>query len=110
MTKKVNALLIALFMGGGALYAQEHEIYSVLVLNFTKHVQWPDHDVAGEFVIGVIGNTKVYNTLDAWYSGKQRGAKTYVIKKFADASQVTDCHVLFIDKKKSAEFSEVSEK
>jgi hypothetical protein len=99
--------------GSQKSFAQErpmHEVYSMMVYNFTKYVQWPDHDASGEFVIGVIGNSDVYNTLSGWYSGKPRGSKTYVIKKFSSASEVTDCHVLFIDKGRSGEFEAVSSK
>lgn len=110
----MNALLITIFMVSSALQAQQdrplHEIYSMMVFNFTKHVQWPDHQESGEFVIGVIGNSEVYHTLESWYSGKARGNKTYVIKKFAKASDVTDCHVLFIDKTRSGEFDEANAK
>jgi hypothetical protein len=113
MAKRLIALLIAIFLVNTALKAQDrpmHEIYSMMVFNFTKHVQWPDHSVPGEFVIGVIGNTDVYKTLDSWYSGKARGSKVYVIKRFANASEITECHVLFIDKTKSGEFEEANEK
>jgi hypothetical protein len=111
--KKVTVLLIGFFIGSSALYAQErpmHEVYSMMVFNFTKYVQWPDHTNAGEFTIGVIGNTEVYNTLTAWYAGKPRGVKTYVIKKFSNASEVGDCHVIFIDKSRSGEFEAVNSK
>jgi hypothetical protein len=94
-------------------FAQErpmHEVYSMMVYNFTKYVQWPDHDASGEFVIGVIGNSEVFNTLNGWYGGKARGSKTYVIKKFSSAAEATDCHVVFIDKGKSAEFDAVNMK
>jgi hypothetical protein len=33
-----------------------------------------------------------------------------VIKKFANASEVTDCHVIFIDKSKSGEFEAINNK
>jgi hypothetical protein len=111
--KKINALLFAIVVAGSAVHAQErpiHEVYSMMVFNFTKYVQWPDHTATGEFVIGVIGNTDVYNTLHTWYSGKPRGTKTYVIKRFSSAADVTDCHVVFIDKSKSGEFEEVNDK
>jgi hypothetical protein len=94
-------------------FAQErpmHEVYSMMVYNFTKYVQWPDHDASGEFVIGVIGNSEVYNTLSGWYGGKARGSKKYVIKRFASAADVTDCHVLFIDRGKSGEFEAINAK
>jgi hypothetical protein len=87
-----------------------HEVYSMMVFNFTKYVQWPDHDASGEFVIGVVGNTEVYNTLTGWYGGKARGSKTYVIKKFASAADITECHVLFIDKAKSNDFDVINNK
>jgi hypothetical protein len=111
--KKINALLIALSLASGAVFAQErpmHEVYSMMVFNFTKYVQWPDHTASGDFVIGVIGNADVYNTLNTWYGGKPRGGKTYVIKKFSSAAEVGDCHVVFIDKTKSGEFQAISEK
>jgi hypothetical protein len=111
--RKFNALLFVILLGSSALYAQErpmHEVYSMMVFNFTKYVQWPDHTETGEFKIGVIGNTDVYNTLSSWYAGKPRGAKTYVIKKFSNALEVEECHVIFIDKSKSSEFEAVNTK
>ncbi|HYG03702.1 MAG TPA: YfiR family protein [Chryseosolibacter sp.] len=110
--KKLIALIAVALIAGGA-FAQErpiHEVYSMMVFNFTKYVQWPDHTQPGEFVIGVIGNADVYKTLETWYGGKGRGTKTYVIKKFASAADVGDCHVLFIDRSMSGEFEDVSNK
>jgi hypothetical protein len=111
--KKFKALLIAAVIVSSSAVAQErpiHEVYSMMVFNFTKYVQWPDHTATGEFVIGVIGNNDVYATLNTWYGGKPRGTKTYVIKKFNSAAEVTDCHVVFIDKSKSGEFEPVNTK
>ena len=112
--KKFKSLLVAaaVVLSGSAV-AQErpiHEVYSMMVFNFTKYVQWPDYTASGEFIIGVVGNADVYNTLNTWYGGKPRGAKTYVIKKFSSAAEVTDCHVVFIDKSKSSEFDTINTK
>jgi len=112
MRKTVTTFVFALLISGMAS-AQEraiHEVYSMMVFNFTKYVQWPDHTGSGEFVIGVIGNNEIYNTLSSWYGGKPRGSKTYVIKKFNSAAEVTDCNVIFIDKSKSGEFDAVNNK
>lgn len=108
-----SILVIALMTLGTSTFAQDkplHEIYSMMVYNFTKYVQWPDHDKSGEFIIAVIGNTEMYNTLNAWYAGKPKGTKTYVVKKFNSAAELTDCHLLFIDKSKSGEFAVANEK
>jgi hypothetical protein len=87
-----------------------HEIYSMMMFNFTRYVEWPTSTNTNEFVIGIIGNKEVYNTLTAWYGGKTKGSKTYVIKIFKSAEEVTDCAVLFIDKSKSSEFASIKEK
>jgi YfiR/HmsC-like len=112
--KTVAAFLVAgLMMVSGASIAQDrpmHEIYSMMVFNFIKYVQWPDHDKPGEFVIGVVGNNDVFTTLTTWYGGKAKGNKTYVIKKFASAAEVTDCHLVYIDKSKSGEFDAINNK
>jgi len=100
-------------MVSSAAFSQErpmHEVYSMMVFNFVKYVQWPANDNAKEFVIGVVGNTEIYNTLNSWYGGKAKGTKTYVIKKFNSAAEVTDCQVIFIDKSKSNEFDAVNNK
>jgi len=112
MIKKIKLLAAALLISGCA-FSQDrpmHEVHSMMVYNFTKYVQWPDHAGGGEFVIGVIGSTDIYNTLNGWYGGKPRGAKTYIIKKFNSAADVTECHVLYIDKSKSGEFDTVNDK
>jgi hypothetical protein len=112
--KKVRAIVVAaLVMTSSFSFAQDrpmHEVYSMMVFNFIKYVQWPDYDKSGEFVIGVIGNNDMYNTLNAWYGGKAKGTKTYVIKKFNSAAEVENCHVVFIDKAKSGEFDAVHNK
>jgi hypothetical protein len=111
--KKINVLLVAALLISSSAFSQDrpvHEVYSMMVFNFTKYVQWPDHAATGEFVIGVVGNADIYNTLNGWYGGKPRGTKTYIIKRFNSAAEVTDCHVLYIDKSKSADFDAVNDK
>jgi len=112
MMKNIKILAAALLISGSA-FSQDrpmHEVHSMMVFNFTKYVQWPDHATNGEFIIGVVGSTDIYNTLNGWYGGKPRGSKTYIIKKFNSAAEVTDCHVLYIDKSKSGEFDNVNDK
>jgi hypothetical protein len=110
-TKVVLAGLV--MMLSSAAFSQErpiHEVYSMMVFNFVKYVQWPTNDNSKEFVIGVVGNNEIYNTLTTWYAGKPKGAKTYVIKKFNSAAEVTNCQVIFIDKTKSSEFYTINNK
>ncbi|MGC4020763.1 MAG: YfiR family protein [Cyclobacteriaceae bacterium] len=112
--KTVKVIIAGLvMMVSSSSFAQErpiHEVYSMMVFNFVKYVQWPTNDNSKEFVIGVVGNNDIYNTLNTWYSGKAKGNKTYVIKKFNNAAEVTDCQVIFIDRTKSGDFEAVNNK
>lgn len=104
--KKILLIILALTLIIGSTFAQErpiHEIYSMMMFNFTRYVQWPSEDEK-EFVIGVVGNADVYKTLTTWYNGKARGSQTYVIKSFKSTAEVTDCAVVFVDHSSAAEF------
>jgi hypothetical protein len=113
--KVVKTVLIGAVMAVASMAkAQDarpiHEVYSMMVFNFVKYVQWPANDETKEFVIGVMGNSEIFNTLNTWYAGKPKGNKTYVIKKFSNAAEMSDCQVVFIDRSKSGEFEAVNNK
>ncbi|MBS1559666.1 MAG: YfiR family protein, partial [Bacteroidetes bacterium] len=40
-----------------------------MIYNFLKYIQWPD-DGGTDFVVGVLGEDNVFNTLKSYYDGK----------------------------------------
>lgn len=107
MKKVVVALLsLSVFMAS----AQEkplHEIHAQMMFNFIKYIQWPNEADGGEFVVGVMGEEDVFNTLKAWYDGKPKGAKKYVVKKLGSADEASSCSVVYLGKSKSKEFENI---
>ncbi len=81
-----------------------HEIHAAMLYNFIKYVQWPNEGEAGDFIVGVIGDENVFNTLKTWYDGKPKGSKKYVIRKLGSAGEATGCQVVYIGKAKNREF------
>lgn len=107
--KKVFLALAAIVVCGVAS-AQErptHEIHAAMLYNFIKYVQWPNESEGGEFVVGVMGEDDVFNTLKQWYDGKPKGSKKYVIKKLASAADAATCQVVYLGKSKSREFENI---
>lgn len=103
-------LLIVLVSVTMRLTAQErptHEIHAAMLFNFIKYVQWPNEGEAGDFVVGVIGDENVFNTLKQWYDGKAKGSKKYVIKKLASAAEATSCQVVYVGKSKNRDFETI---
>lgn len=84
-----------------------HEIHAAMLFNFIKYVQWPNEGEAGEFVVGVIGDDNVFNTLNQWYNGKAKGSKKYVIKKLSSADESSNCQVVYVGKSKNREFENI---
>jgi len=107
--KKVLFVLgfISMLLPAAAQERPTHEIHAAMLYNFIKYVQWPNETEPGDFVVGVIGEENVFNTLKTWYDGKPKGTKKYVIKKLANASEAADCQVVYVGKSKSREFENI---
>ena len=108
--KSVFTSLCFLIMVSGNVYGQDrptHEIHAAMLYNFIRYVQWPDESAAGEFVVGVIGDDNVFNTLKTWYDGKPKGSKKYVVRKLATSAEANACHVVYLGKSKNREFENV---
>ncbi|HNP20331.1 MAG TPA: YfiR family protein [Fulvivirga sp.] len=103
-------LVFSVLFINNTLHAQsraEHELHSMMIYNFLKYIQWPGDKNSGDFVIGVLKDDDVYNTLNTWYGNKERGGKKFIIKKFNSASEVTDCQLLYVGASASNQFEEV---
>jgi hypothetical protein len=109
--KKLIVILVTLAVGlGSQVQAQEratHEIHAAMIYNFIKYVQWPNEGEPGDFVVGVMGEDDVFNTLKTWYDGKPKGSKKYVIKKLSSPADAANCQVVYLGKGKSKEFENI---
>jgi len=102
-------LFLALLFSSGNVFAQQkpmHEVYSMMVYNFMKYIQWPT-DGSDQFVIGIAGNDEMFETMNAWYSGRKMGSRTCVIKRIEKPADAADCQVVFLDKSRSSDFDEI---
>jgi hypothetical protein len=108
MKKYILTLTVLAFSIG--LQAQEratHEVHAAMIYNFIKYVQWPNEAEGGDFVVGVLGEDNVFNTLKTWYDGKPKGSKKYVIKKLTGPAEAGDCQVVYLGKGKSKDFESI---
>jgi hypothetical protein len=108
--KRIFLIVMISLLGLASVFAQNrptHEIHAAMLYNFIKYVQWPDEGSGGEFVVGVMGEDNVYNTLKQWYDGKPKGPKKYVIKKLTSASDASNCQVVYIGKSRSNQLNDV---
>lgn len=109
MKKSVILVVMMAFVSGYAIGQERptHEIHAAMLYNFIKYVQWPNEGEAGDFVVGVIGDEKIFATLTQWYNGKPKGSKKYVIKQLSSAEEAAECQVVYIGKSKNREFDNI---
>ncbi len=71
-------------------------VKAAYIYNFAKLIDWPSSNKKGNFIIGVYGQTNVYQELIKKYSAKRIGTQDIEIKKLSETPDVGEVHVLFI--------------
>jgi hypothetical protein len=60
---------------------------AVFIYNFLSHVKWPDADVNGKYVIGVLGKSSTYDYLKTYTKNRTVGSKSIEVIQFNSASR-----------------------
>ncbi len=89
-------VLAFVLAGKGFAQTADYKFHSVFIYNFTKYIQWPPSQQAGDFVIAVVGNSPVYDELDKITANKMVGGQKIVVKKYKSAGDIQACQILFV--------------
>ena len=104
-----------LFFGFSALSMQNQpdlnsKVRALYIYNFTNMVEWPKELRSGNFNIGVLGESNLYNELNTKYAGKSVGSQSIKISQFKSSGDVSVCHILFITKEFNNKIGELVKK
>jgi hypothetical protein len=75
---------------------REPEIKAAYLYNFARYVEWPAAAGRTEFVIGVIGETRVAAPLATIAGSKKVNNKPISIRRFRTAKDFQQCNMLFV--------------
>jgi hypothetical protein len=109
LTTFFGAILSMVYTGVMA-QGTDYRFHSIFIYNFTKYIQWPATQQSGDFVIAVVGNSPIIEELNKITANKTVGNQRIVVKKFKSASEIEDCHILFVPGAGSSNFDSVQEK
>ena len=78
--------------------AQKEKYQSLFIYNFTKYIKWPSSYNQGKFVIAVIGNSPIYESLLTMAESKKKTASgaVFEVKKYNSVDEVGECNILFV--------------
>ena len=84
--------------------------YSLFVYNYMKYIEWPENEMKGDFIIGILGNSAIDVELMQLSNNKKIKGKKIVILKFATLSEVGNCHLLYISASQTSSIKEINKK
>jgi len=87
--------------------AQNEKFKALFMYNFTKYLEWPEGDRQGEFVITVLGDSKIVDELKIIAQKKKVGFQSIVIKQVQTPDQITKSHMVYITENKSNQINNV---
>lgn len=73
-----------------------YAVYANIIYRFTKYIDWPDEKKTGDFVIGVVGDSPVFDELTSFTANKTVGSQKIVVKKMSSSASSYNCCILFI--------------
>lgn len=79
----------------------EYEVKAAFLLNFTRFVEWPQMafpDPGAPLVIGIVGEDPFGDVLPKLVQGQKAQGRPIEIRRFREAEDCGDCHVLFLSR------------
>ncbi len=98
----INILLLGFAGHCVAQQVTDYKVQANIIYRFTKYIEWPENKNGGDFVIGIIGDTPLYDELSTLTINKSIGNQRIVIKKLRANAASYNCQMLFISQEESS--------
>jgi len=87
----------------------DYKVHANIIYRFTKYIEWPENKLAGDFVIGIVGDSPLYEELGALTANKSVGNRRIVIKRLSASAAVYTCQILFIGQEESHSLKRIAQ-
>ena len=96
--KKILLIFFLMMAIVSVSHAQKEKYQSLFIYNFTKYIKWPDSYNSDKFVIGVLGNSAIFTSLNEMALAKKKTGNGLVIevKKYSSVDEIDGCNILFV--------------
>jgi len=104
----LSVLLLPAVFETRAQSNDHYSLYANIIYRVTKYINWPAHKKSGDFVIGIVGDSPLYDELKSFTANKTVGSQKIVIKGFSSSADSYDCQILFISEEKSRSMKKIA--
>ena len=98
-------IISCLMWFSSSLKAQEEKFKAVFIYSFTRNIDWPSAAMRDNFIICVMGESKIVQELKDLASTKKISNRTVSILTVQAGQSIPDCNVLFITKENDKQIS-----
>ena len=91
--------------------AQQYDNYALhanIIYRITKYINWPEDKKSGDFVIGIVGDSPLYDEIKSFTANKTVGNQKIVIKTFSSSVSSYNCQILFITEDESRSLKKIA--
>ncbi|MEP7165301.1 MAG: YfiR family protein [Ferruginibacter sp.] len=85
-----------------------YPLYANIIYRFTKYINWPADKKSGDFVIGIVGDSPLYDEIKSFTANKKVGNQKIVIKIYSSSASFYNCQMLFICEEESSSLKRIA--
>ena len=104
----VSIALLGLALSCSAQTTTDYKVHANIIYRFTKYVEWPENRSSRDFVIGIVGDSPLYDELGALTANKFVDNQRIVIKKLSASAAGYTCQILFISQDESRNLKRIA--
>jgi hypothetical protein len=104
----MTGLILVSLSRAYAQHETDYKIQANIIYRFTKYIDWPANKKIGDFIIGVVGESPLYDELKSLSADKTVGNQRIVVVKMSPSASSYNCHVLFISEEGSSSLKRIA--
>ena len=86
----------------------DYKIYANIIYRFTKYIDWPGNKKSGDFIIGIVGDSPLYDDLKSLSANKMVGNQKIAVIRVSPSANSYNCHILFISDEESSSLKRIA--
>jgi len=94
--------------GGRGQHETDYKIYANIIYRVTKYINWPVDKKTGDFIIGIVGGSPLYDNLKNISASKKVGNQKIVVMMMSPSASSYNCQILFISEEENSSLKRIA--
>ena len=104
----ITGLLFMSLSSSQSQHETDYKLQANIIYRFTKYIDWPINKKAGDFIIGIVGDSPLYDELKNLGANKTVGNQKIAVIKMSPSASSYNCHILFIGEEESSSLKKIA--